>query len=268
MDAAAAGRRWSGAKPPPASPAVASSASPAVSSTLVPSPGTASGPDSARAPRGADTGEPTVLVMVRHGRTPLTEDHRMSGRGGADPGLSAAGREDARRAAAEVVRLGTPGSGVPDTGPAQVVICSPLLRTRQTAQAIADGLGLPVVVDDGWAEIGFGEWDGLTYGEIAERWPKEMAAWQGSVLVAPPGGESLTDHAARIGAARRRLVTEHPGKVVVVVAHVTPIRCVVTEALDAGPAALWRTRISPVSLTAVRYWSDGGTEVLTVNHVP
>jgi probable phosphoglycerate mutase len=88
------------------------------------------------------------------------------------------------------------------------------------------------------------------------------------VDVAPPGGESLADHAARIRAARAAHVAQHPGEVVVVVAHVTPIRCVVAEALDAGPAALWRTRVSPASLTAVRYWADGGLEVLTVNHGP
>jgi hypothetical protein len=41
----------------------------------------------------------------------------------------------------------------------------------------------------------------------------------------------------------------------------------VSEALDAGDVALWRLRIDPGSLTVVRYWSDGGAEVLTVNHV-
>lgn len=226
------------------------------------------GPDSARAPRGVDLGEPTVLVLIRHGRTPYTEERRMSGTGGADPALSEAGRADAAAVAALLARLGGPDSPLPDVGPVERLLCSPLLRTRQTAQAIADRLGLAVAPDDGWAEIAFGEWDGLTYAEVAERWPTEMAAWQGSTTVAPPGGESLVDHAARIAKTRERLVAEHPGAVVAVVAHVTPIRCVVAEALQAGPAALWRMRVSPVSLTAVRYWSDGGAEVLAVNRVP
>lgn len=222
-------------------------------------------PDSARAPRGADLGEPTVLLLVRHGRTPLTEQRRMSGVGGADPALSDAGREDAAGAASLLAALGGPASGVPDVACVDAVVCSPLRRTRQTAGIIGDRLGLPVTPIDGWAEIAFGAWDGLTYGEIAARWPDELAAWQGSVSVAPPSGESLADHATRIRAARAELVAAHPGRTVVVVAHVTPIRCVVAEALDAGPAALWRTRISPASVTAVRYWTDGGVEVLAVN---
>jgi broad specificity phosphatase PhoE len=222
-------------------------------------------PGSARAPRGADLGEPTVLLLVRHGRTPLTEQRRMSGIGGADPGLSAAGRGDAAGAAALLAAPDGPASVGPDVVRVDAVVCSPLRRTRETAGIIADRFGLPVTPIDGWAEIGFGAWDGLTYGEIAARWPDELAAWQGSATVAPPGGESLDDHAARIRAARAELVAAHPGRTVVVVAHVTPIRCVVAEALDAGPAALWRTRISPASVTAVRYWADGGVEVLTVN---
>jgi broad specificity phosphatase PhoE len=148
----------------------------------------------------------------------------------------------------------------------RAVIASPLLRTRQTARAIADELGLDVTEDGGWVETAFGEWDGLTYGEIVRRWPQEMAAWQGSVSVAPPRGEALADHRARISVARRSLVADNPGRTVVVVAHTTPIRCVVSEALDAGDVALWRLRIDPGSLTVVRYWSDGGAEVLTVNH--
>jgi broad specificity phosphatase PhoE len=209
-----------------------------------------------------------VLLLVRHGRTALTEQRRLSGAGGADPGLSPVGRADAERAAALLSGLGSPEAALADVGRPSTLLCSSLCRTRQTAGIIAERLGVPVITDDDWVEIGFGAWDGLTYHEIAERWPDELAAWRGSATVAPPGGESLAAHGARIRAARARTVARHPGEVVVVVTHVTPIRCVVAEALDAGAAALWRTRISPASVTAVRYWGDGGVEVLTVNREP
>jgi len=101
---------------------------------------------------------------------------------------------------------------------------------------------------------------------VAERWPAELRAWQGSTTVAPPGGESPADLVVRVRAARARLVGAHPGETLVVVTHLAPVRAVVQEALDAGPAALWRTRIEPCSVTAVRYWRDGGVEVLAVNH--
>lgn len=222
-------------------------------------------PGSARAPRAADVGEPTTLVLVRHGRSAHTEAGRVSGAGGADPELSAAGRHDASRAAAAVAALGAADGLLPGLPPISAVVASPMRRTRQTADAVAGALGLPVAVDEGWIEASFGEWDGLTYGEISRRWPEEFAAWQGSTMLAPPGGESLDDLTIRVADAQARTVAAHPGRVVVVVTHMTPIRAVVRSTLDAGPSALWRVRLAPCSITVARFWSDGGAELVACN---
>jgi probable phosphoglycerate mutase len=254
MDAAAAGRSWSRDVRRDAATSASVSAS--------------SAPDSARAPQTEDGGAPTVLLLVRHGRTQLTEQRRFSGRGGADPALSPAGEADAARVAELLAMLGAPGSPLPETGPPTAVVSSPIRRARQTADAIGAQLGLTGSVVDGWAEIAFGAWDGLTFAEIAERWPEGVRRWQGSLDFAPPGGESLRDLVARVRAVRAATVAAHPGQVVVVATHGVPIRVAVQEALDAGPAALWRTRVDPASVTAIRYWTDGGIEVVTVNAVP
>ena len=235
---------------------------------------TSSGPTSTRAPHAPDLGPPTTLVLVRHGRTAFTEQGRFSGRPAdvagvttVDPPLSPSGLDDAQRVAAALVQLAQlPGTA--DVGAPDVVLCSPMQRTRQTAALIGQLLGLDPVVDEAWIEAGFGAWDGLTYGEVAVRWPNELAAWRGSMTVAPPGdGESLQDVVARVRTARQTTVAAHPGQVVVVVSHVTPVRVCVQEALDAGPAALWRIAVAPCSVTVVRYWSDGGCEVRCVNRV-
>jgi len=226
-------------------------------------------PSSTRAPRGPDTGEPTTLLLVRHGRTPLTEAKRFSGSGGSDPDLSPAGRQDAARVAALMRRLATGESTAPaDVGRPAVLVCSPMRRTRQTAAAIAEATGLTPGVDERWIEAGFGEWEGLTFAEIVKGWPVDVARWQGSMSSPPPGGESLQAVVDRVRAARRDVVERNPGQVVVVVSHVTPVRAVVHEALSAGPAALWSVRIGPCSVTAVRFWRDGNAEVLGVNLTP
>jgi probable phosphoglycerate mutase len=171
----------------------------------------------------------------------------------------------AARAADLLVRLGGSASPLPDVARPAAVIASPMTRTRQTAAAAARRLRLDVEVDEGWIEAGFGAWEGLTYAEIARRYPEELGRWQGSTTVAPPEGESLDAVVERVRAARARAVRSWPGRVVVIATHATPARVVVQEALDAGPAALWRLRISPAGLTVVRCWSDGGVEVLAVN---
>jgi broad specificity phosphatase PhoE/ribonuclease HI len=219
---------------------------------------------SVRAPRPA-TGDPTTLLLIRHGRTPLTEAGRFSGRDGEDPSLSDAGEQDAALVAEVVARFGGPGALLADVSRPSAVVCSPMRRTRQTASVIAGRLGLPVAVDEEWIEAGFGEWEGLTYGEIVRRYPAQVAAWQGSTTVAPPGGESLDDLVERVAAARRRVLRAYAGQTVVVVTHATPVRAVLQDALLAGPEALWRLRITAAGLSVVRYWDDDNAEVATIN---
>jgi ribonuclease H / adenosylcobalamin/alpha-ribazole phosphatase len=248
---------------------------------------------SVRAPRGSAKGAPTTFVLLRHGRTALTESGRFSGRTGADPPLSGAGLRDAERAAAVVAGLGRPGALFADLPAVSAVISSPMLRTRQTAAAVvaalaardapepgatadrgpadggpadgdpADGNG--VEVDPDWIEAGFGVWEGLTYAELIRDHAADLDRWQGSTSFAPPGGDSLDAVAERVCRARARTVAAHPGRTVVVVTHAGPVRIVVREALDAGPAALWRTRVGAGSLTVIRYWVDGGVELVTMN---
>jgi probable phosphoglycerate mutase len=225
---------------------------------------------SVRAPRPA-AGDPTILVLVRHGRTAETEAGRFSGRDGEDPPLSPAGEQDADRVAAEVARLGGPGALLGGIARPTVVVSSPMLRTRETASVIARRLGLDpdtdLDVDPEWIEVGFGAWEGLTYGEIVRRYPDQVLAWQGSTTSAPPGGESLDELVERVAAARRRLLRDYAGETIVVVTHATPVRAVLRDALVAGPAALWRLRVTPAALSVVRYWDDDNAEVGTANSV-
>ena len=111
---------------------------------------------------GPARGEPTATVLLRHGQTLMSVERRYSGR--SDAPLTAAG---VQQAAAAAKRLAGAGLGV--------IITSPLLRTVQTAQEVATVTGAPVVTDDGFRETDFGAWEGLTFAEVRERWPAEMA---------------------------------------------------------------------------------------------
>ncbi len=205
----------------------------------------------------ADLGVPTTLLLLRHGRTPLTAAKRFSGSGGADPSLD----DEGRRQADAVAALLAP------RGDLAAVIASPLRRTRETAQAVADSLGVAVEVDDGLRECAFGAWDGLTFPEVQASWPRELAAWLHDPELAPPGGESLEALAARVGAARERALAAHPGQAVLVVTHVTPIKMIVRAALGAPLRSVYRMELSPASLTTVSWWSDGGASLRGFNDV-
>jgi ribonuclease H / adenosylcobalamin/alpha-ribazole phosphatase len=204
--------------------------------------------------RPASLGEPTTLYLLRHGETPLTADRRFSGRGGQDVGLTAAGKRQVQHAATVLQgRLG--GQRL------AAVVASPLLRTMQSAAIVAERLGASVDPDDEFAEMAFGEWDGLTFGEARGRDAAYFDSWLTDATKPAPGGESLSDVDVRVRAAQQRLVERYTGERVLVVAHAMPVKLLVAAALLAPIEAAHRVDVTPASLTEIAYWSDGRPSV-------
>ena len=195
-------------------------------------------------------GEPTTVFLLRHGETPLTVQRRFSGRGGDDVGLTDAGRRQVERAADALV-------GRLSGGRVAAVLASPLLRTRQTAQVVADRLGATVQTEDDLAELAFGEWDGLTFAEARQRDPAWFDAWLADPSRAAPGGESLRELAVRVERARARVLESYEAETVLLVSHAMPIKTLVRHAMGAPDEAVHRVDVAPASLAEIAYWSDG-----------
>jgi broad specificity phosphatase PhoE/ribonuclease HI len=221
-------------------------------------------PSSVRAPRDVSN-KLTTVILVRHGRTMLTETHKISGRGGENPQLSTAGREDANKAALELTQVGVAGSHSKVLKPT-VIVSSPIARALETATIIGGKLGIPVETHDDIAEIAFGDWDGHTNQEVAAKWPELYNAWRGDVRISPPGGgESLEEFDLRVNKGIAEILAKHEGQTVIVVAHVMPIRGFIRKAIDASWPAYWRTSIAPCSISVIRFWGDEAAEISVIN---
>ena len=230
MDAAASGESGTAADPPPDAVAV---------------------PPSAWT---GNTGGPTRLLLLRHGQTELSRQRRYSGRG--DPELTDTGRGQA----ADAARYLADKRGI------SAVISSPLQRAHATATAAADALGLTVAVDPDLIETDFGEWEGLTFPEAAERHPEVHGRWLRDTSLAAPGGESFDEVQHRVQRARDRIVAEHSGTTVLVVSHVTPIKTLLRLALAAGPTILHRLHLDLASLSVAEFYADNQASVRLVNY--
>jgi ribonuclease H / adenosylcobalamin/alpha-ribazole phosphatase len=198
-------------------------------------------------------GPPTTTVLLRHGETALSGGRRFAGRG--DIPLTGTGLKQAAAAAARLAARG----GL------DLIVTSPLQRARQTAGAVAAATGVPVVVGDGWMETDFGEWEGLTHAEAAQRWPEQAAAWLTDTSAAPPGGESLAATSDRVLAALDSLLAGHPAATVLVVSHVTPMTILLLHALLAPPAALRRMQLDVACLCEIDWYAGGLGIVRTMN---
>jgi broad specificity phosphatase PhoE/ribonuclease HI len=220
-------------------------------------------PSSVRAP-GEVTEPMTTLILVRHGRTPLTEAHKISGGTGDDPSLSELGRSDAKAVAQLISSFGRGGTFAHVPAPTAVV-SSPMNRTLETAKIIAENLNVEISVEEHLREISFGDWDGHTNDDVKRLWPEEFSSWRGSWELSPPNGESLAVFDNRIREVRESLLTKFAGKTVVVVAHVMPIRGFIGLALGAGPSGYWVTQVAPCSVTVIRQWGTDHSELVTTN---
>ena len=133
----------------------------------------------------------TRICFVRHGETAWNIELRMQGH--VDIPLNATGLAQADalgRYFAEGVH-------------ADALYSSDLLRARQTAQPIADVLGLPVIPLVELRERSFGRCEGLVIAEILERYPEEAVAMKRrDPEHVPQGGESRRQHHDRHSCVR------------------------------------------------------------------
>jgi len=159
----------------------------------------------------------TTLLLVRHGETDWNRDGRWQGL--SDTRLNDRGREQARELAAQL-------DGV------DVLYSSDLARARETAEIVAERLGLEVQVDERLRERGFGEWEGLNADEIEQRFADAHRLWKAGEGPGAENAEPFDAFAARIHGFVDEVLEEHQGKSVLVVSHGGSIR--VIHALATG----------------------------------
>ena len=195
--------------------------------------------------------KPTLVLLVRHGQTPTT-GASLPGRA---PGLHLADKGIAQAEAA-AARIGALES-------VAAVYASPMERTRETAAPIARAHKLRVRQAKGLIECDFGDWTGKKLAQL-----RKLDEWR-TVQRYPsgfrfPGGESFAEMQSRSVDAVHELVGRHPGETIVGVSHADVIKGVVAAATGTHLDLFQRIVISPCSITAILYTTEGPI-VLTVN---
>ena len=152
----------------------------------------------------------TTLILVRHGVTAWNPGARFQGQ--LDTPLSEDGRQQARRLAARL-------AAAPRTIAA--VYTSDLQRAPDTARPVAEALGLPLAIDAGLRERGYGAFEGRTFDEIEHDLADAWRRWREREpdFELPGGGESLRRFHLRVQQTLDRLADRHSGATVLAVTH-------------------------------------------------
>jgi broad specificity phosphatase PhoE len=174
------------------------------------------------------------LVLVRHGQSTYNAQQRLQGQ--ADPPLSDAGREEARRLAAVLP-------------PFERVVTSDLVRASETASL----LGYPHAARDArWREIALGEWQGRSLSGFED---ETAYSWRGGSAT-PAGGESWPEFQRRVGGAVDELV--RAGGTWLVVCHGGVVRAALSHVTGADPQSI--AGPANTSVTVVRTGSRARLE--------
>ncbi|MDE2571643.1 MAG: histidine phosphatase family protein [bacterium] len=191
------------------------------------------------------------LWLVRHGETTWNIAGRYQGR--KDSMLSGRGMAQAHALAERLAHE-----------PPAAIVCSPLLRTRATADVVAQRLDLRAEVDQRLIEISHGAWEGHTRAEVAAGWPEMVERWQNAPhqVRFPDGGETLDDVLERW----RDFLAAPPalGSPLLVVTHDVIVRLAVLAARGKGPEAYHEIQVENAALTEIAL-AAGTSTLLRVN---
>jgi alpha-ribazole phosphatase len=187
---------------------------------------------------------PTRVYLVRHGQ--VADGHTHLYHGNNDIGLSAKGVEQFEQLAAQLAAVALAG-----------IYASDLTRAWTGAEIISRGRKVAPQAIPEFREIHFGVWEGLSYTEIAARYPDDLQArFRDLNTFRIPGGESLTDVRDRALPRLSDLINQHAEQAFIIVAHAGVNRVILSEALGLPLAHLFRLDQNYGCLNIIDYFPD------------
>jgi len=195
----------------------------------------------------------TRLLIVRHGRTAWNVNGRFQGQ--LDIPLDEVGQAQAGAAARRLAK----------ERPA-AIYSSDLSRAWQTARAIHTAIITasqpspppPLMLDPRLRELHFGEWQGMTYTEIQERYPVALKAWEAEWLnTAPPGGETQAQLIERVQAVYQEIQAAYPDDTVMLVGHGGALQALLCQALGMPVERFWQLHLDNTGLADLRIYPEG-----------
>ena len=155
----------------------------------------------------------TKLILVRHGQSLANADRLFAGHSDFD--LSDFGKEQANMTARYLFAKEK----------IDAIYASDLLRAYHTACPIGEIFSLPVIKDTGLREIFAGDWEGLSFDDIATTFSEPFSVWRNDYSNARPvGGESTREVYRRVVPHICDLAERHPGQCILLSTHATVVR--------------------------------------------
>ena len=185
------------------------------------------------------------LLLCRHGQTGYNAALRFQGQ--MDEPLSELGRQQAKLLAERLAEE-----------PVDVAYTSDLCRAFETAEVALAGRDVPLHRDERLREIAFGRWEGMTFAEIKDKYPDDVAARERDrVRYAMPGGESLEQLGQRVKGFLQEVLPLHEGREIVIVAHGGTVNAIISTLLNIPLTSWWRLRNHNANVSVLHFTPFG-----------
>ena len=186
----------------------------------------------------------TKVILIRHGETDWSYQKRYCGF--TDIELNEKGRQQARRLLKRLSKEKI-----------HKVYSSDMKRTLQFAKIVFKDLPAEELLD--LREMNFGIFEGLTYKDIMEKYPKVYREWLGNPLdIIVPRGESLKTLVRRVRKALKRILSQNSDKKVAVFTHGGPIRVILCDILELDLKEVWKIEQELASISIIEFVEGRG----------
>ena len=186
----------------------------------------------------------TKVILIRHGETDWSYQKRYCGF--TDIDLNEKGRQQARRLHKRL-----------NKEKIHKVYSSDMKRTVQFAKIVFKDLPAEELLD--LREMNFGIFEGLTYKDIMEKYPKVYREWLGNPLdIIVPRGESLKTLVRRVRKALKRILSQNSDKKVAVFTHGGPIRVILCDILELDLKEVWKIEQELASISIIEFVEERG----------
>jgi probable phosphomutase (TIGR03848 family) len=193
----------------------------------------------------------TQILLIRHAVNDVMKAQKLAG-WMPDVHINEEGRQQAQAVAERLREM-----------PITAIYSSPLDRTRETAEPLAQALGLEVQIREDIGEVQYGDWTGKSLEELSK-----LDVWKVVQLYPSgmrfPGGETIREMQARIVNQLESIAADHPREIVAVFSHADVIKAALAHYLGVHLDLFQRIVVNPTSVSVLRL-TPYGPQVLRIN---
>ena len=184
------------------------------------------------------------IILIRHGETDWNKEQIFRGR--IDVALNEVGLAQARAVQKFLKDVQI-----------SAIYSSPLSRALETARVVGEGRNCEVKIEEGFIDINFGRWQGISHQKVKEEYKELYEMWLNKPqMVTFPEGESLEEVQRRSMKALEKVIKKHPEETLAIISHRVLNKVLLCSILGLELSHFWYIKQDTCAINRFEYKDD------------